>query len=250
MFSPTAAIDEGHGHLHARPLVRPDPAAHVLTRRRLLAASAAITGAGLAGAGGLAFGQPTTLRPTSEQVTGPFYPLRLPSDQDADLSVIADRPARALGTVVVLSGRVTNRRGEPVPNAEIDIWQANAAGRYTHPGDDNPQPIDPNFDGYARLRTDAEGHYRVKTIKPGAYPVPGVAGWLRPPHIHFDVRGRESRLVTQMYFEGEELNAKDRFFERMSAGAKESVLARYGARSAPHEADALVAVWNIVLLAG
>ncbi|MBI5258571.1 MAG: protocatechuate 3,4-dioxygenase [Burkholderiales bacterium] len=196
----------------------------------------------------LAFGQPAAARPTSEQVSGPFYPVRLPADQDADLTVIAGRTARAQGTLVYLSGRVTNVRGEPVPNADIEVWQANAAGRYTHPADDNAQPIDPHFDGYARIRSDADGRYRLKTIKPGAYPA--APGWMRPPHIHFDIRGRHSRLVTQMYFEGEELNAKDRFFDRLSPAGKEGLLARYGTPSAQHEPNALVAVWNIVLIAG
>lgn len=193
---------------------------------------------------------PSRARPTAEQVVGPFYPVRLPSDQDADLTVIAGKDARALGSVVYLSGRVTNVRGEPVTNAELEIWQANAAGRYTHPADDNPQPLDPHVDGYARIRTGAEGRYRFKTIKPGAYPVTPVPGWARPPHIHFDMRGRDSRLVTQMYFEGEELNTKDRYFDRLPPAGKEALLARYGARSAQQEPDALVAVWNIVLRAG
>lgn len=250
MYDPTLSIDDGHRHGH----VKPAAVAHGLTRRRLLTASAAFTGAGLSAAVMPAFGQqPTarpTVRPTAEQVIGPFYPVRLPPDQDADLTVIAGKEARALGTIVYLSGRVTNVRGEPVANADLEIWQANAAGRYTHAADDNPQPIDPNFDGYARVRADAEGRYRIKTIKPGAYPVTPVAGWLRPPHIHFDVRGQASRLVTQMYFEGEELNTKDRFFDRLSPGGRDGLLARYGARSDEHEPNALIAVWNIVLMAG
>lgn len=244
MLSPTPSIDEGHLHVQARP----HAVAPGFMRRHLLAASAALAGAGLTGVVAPAFGQPVTLRRTPEQEIGPFYPVRLPADQDADLTVIAGRDARALGTIVYLSGRVTHRSGEPVADAEFEIWQANAAGRYTHPADHNPQPADPNFDGYARIRTDAEGRYRFKTIKPGAYLA--APGWMRPPHIHFDVRGKLSRLVTQMYFEGEELNAKDRFFDRLSPGGKEGLLARYGARSAEHEANALVAVWNIVLMAG
>ncbi|MBL8341180.1 MAG: intradiol ring-cleavage dioxygenase [Rubrivivax sp.] len=199
----------------------------------------------------LAFAQQAPARATAEQVIGPFYPVRLPADQDADLTVIAGKDgkdARALGTIVYLSGRVTSLRGEPVPNAEIELWQANAAGRYTHAADVNPQPLDPHFDGYARIRTDAEGRYRFKTIKPGAYPA--TPTWMRPPHIHFDVRGQQSRLVTQMYFEGEELNAKDRFFDRLSPTGKEGLLARYNASPAQQEPGALVAVWNIVLMAG
>lgn len=244
--SPTPSIDEGHRHPH----LGLDAVATGFTRRRLLTASAAITGTGFTGLMSPAFAQQPASRPTSEQVIGPFYPVRLPLDQDADLTVIAGKDARALGTIVYLSGHVTNVRGEPVPNAELEIWQANAVGRYTHAADDNPQPVDTNFDGYSRVRADGEGRYRIKTIKPGAYPVTPVPGWLRPPHIHFDVRGKTSRLVTQMYFEGEELNTKDRFFDRLSPGGKEGLLARYGERSALHESSALVAVWNIVLLAG
>ena len=244
MHSPTPSIDDGHQHFH----VGHAETGHGHTRRRLLTASAVIAGTGLAGGMNLAFSQPTSVRPTSEQVLGPFYPLRLPTDQDADLTMIAGRAARAQGTIVYLSGRVTNVRGEPVANADLEIWQANAVGRYTHPADENSQPIDPNFDGYARIRSDAEGNYRFKTIKPGAYPV--VPGWMRPPHIHFEVRGRQSRLVTQMYFDGEELNAKDRFFDRLSPAGREGLLARYSTQSAPPEPGALAAVWNIVLIAG
>lgn len=244
MFSPTPSIDDGHPHVHARP----HTVAAGFTRRRLLVASAAIAGSGWAGVVVPAFGQPATLRATPEQELGPFYPVRLPADQDADLTVIAGKETRALGTIIYLSGRVTSRSGEPVANAELEIWQANAAGRYTHPGDNNPQPADLNFDGYARIHTDADGRYRLKSIKPGAYPA--APGWMRPPHIHFDVRGKTNRLVTQMYFDGEELNAKDRFIERLSAAGRDGLLARYCARSAQHEPDALVAEWNIVLRAG
>ncbi len=246
MFSPPPALAEGHCHFHGRP----DLVSHGLTRRRLLTASALLTGTGLSAAVMPAWAQQPVARPTAEQVIGPFYPVRLPADQDADLTVIAGHQARALGTIVYLSGRVTNLRGEPVANAELEIWQANAVGRYAHAADDNPQPVDPNFDGYARVRADTEGRYRIKTIKPGAYPVTPVPGWMRPPHIHFDVRGKTSRLVTQMYFDGEELNTKDRFFDRLSAGGKAGLQARYGERSAAHEPDALVAVWNILLIAG
>ncbi len=94
-------------------------------------------------------------------------------------------------------GRVLNAGGEPVSGARIEIWQANAHGRYAHPADDNPAPLDPNFQGYAKLLTDADGRYRFKTIKPSAYP---AGAFMRPAHIHFDVTGKLDRLVTQMYF--------------------------------------------------
>ncbi|MBP8310417.1 MAG: hypothetical protein KAY46_24280 [Burkholderiaceae bacterium] len=225
-------------------------AAQGLTRRQMLASSASLMGSGLMAASLPAFAQPARARPTPEQVIGPFYPVRPPSDPDADLTVVAGQVGRAEGTVVTLGGRVTDLRGEPVPHAEIEVWQANAAGRYTHPADDNPQALDPHFEGYARIRADASGRYRIKTIKPGAYPVTAVPGWMRPPHIHFDVRGRHSRLVTQMYFEGEALNASDRFFDRLSANGKQALLARWSAPSTKREANVLDAEWNIVLIAG
>ena len=91
--------------------------------------------------------------------------------------------------------------------SRIEIWQANAAGRYAHPGDSNPRPLDPAFQGFGVVTTDAKGNFRFVTIKPGAYPIPG--GVVRPPHIHLDVSGRYDRLVTQMLFPGDPLNDKD-----------------------------------------
>ena len=173
MYSPTPSIEGDHPHFRARSA----SVVHGFTRRHLLSAAVVLTGSGLIGAANPAFGQPAPARPTPEQVTGPFYPVRLPADQDADLTVIAGTAVRALGTIVYLSGRVTNHLGEAVPHADVEIWQANAVGRYTHTADDNPQPIDPNFDGYARIRTDSEGRYRFKTMKPGAYPLTAVPGW-------------------------------------------------------------------------
>jgi protocatechuate 3,4-dioxygenase beta subunit len=99
--------------------------------------------------------------------------------------------------------------GEPVAHARIEIWQANAAGKYRHPSDTNPAPLDPNFKGFARLTTDAAGHYKFHTIKPGRYPT--IEGEIRPPHIHFGVDGRFDRLVTQLYFAGEPENQTDRW---------------------------------------
>ncbi|HEY0596261.1 hypothetical protein [Sphingopyxis sp.] len=88
--------------------------------------------------------------------------------------------------------------GRPVPHARLEIWQANAAGRYAHPSDDNTAPLDPDFQGYASLRADAAGEYRIVTVKPGAYP--GGRRGMRAPHIHFDLSGRIDRLVAQCIF--------------------------------------------------
>ena len=176
---------------------------------------------------------------------GPFYPVVKPLDQDADLTTIAGKPGRAEGQVLHVMGRVVTVAGYPVPGARLEIWQANTHGRYTHPGDTNPAPLDPNFEGFAVLTTDAEGRYRMKTVKPGAYPA-GPDSRLRPPHIHFDVTGKSNRLVTQMYFAGEPLNDKDPFLQSV-AGGKERLIVRLGPPTQGFEPDSLVAVWDIVL---
>lgn len=105
----------------------------------------------------------------------------------------------------------------------------------------------PISNGYAKIRTDADGRYQFKTIKPAAYPT-GVDGWFRPPHIHFDIKGRVSRLLTQMYFPGEALNEKDKLYANSTG--KETLTARYDASSGKQERDALVALWDVVLISG
>lgn len=146
---------------------------------------------------------------TPPQDEGPFFPKRDQADKDLDLTRIAGHDKAAQGEVHVIEGRVLDEDGKPVADALIDVWQANRHGRYAHEADPNPAPRDPDFQGWARLRTDAEGRYRVRTIKPGAYPV--EAGWTRPPHIHFKVARRGfHELTTQMYFAGEPLNDADR----------------------------------------
>lgn len=149
---------------------------------------------------------------TPAQVEGPFFPARNQADKDSDMTRIDGHPGRARGEVVELRGRVLDDAGLPVAGAIVDIWQANASGRYAHEGDTNPAPLDPDFQGWARLVTDADGGYAVRTIIPGAYPV--EAGWTRPPHIHFKVARRGfHELVTQMYFAGNPLNDVDRLLQ-------------------------------------
>lgn len=186
-----------------------------------------------------------TVRRTPSQILGPFYPLAKPLDQDADLTMISGRQGRALGEVIHISGRVLNRFGQPVQGARVEIWQANKHGRYTHPSDNNPEPLDPNFEGYALLTTDADGRYSFKTIKPGSYP-DGASGARRAPHIHFDVSGRVNRLVTQMYFSEEALNDDDRFL-RTAAANRERLIVRLGPSPAGLGRDSLSASWDIVL---
>lgn len=186
------------------------------------------------------------LRPTWMEIIGPFYPVEKPADQDADLTLMAGRNERAQGDILYLTGRVLARNGAPVAGAVLEIWQANAAGRYAHTGDKNPAPLDPNFQGYARVVTDSEGRYAIKTIKPGAYPVP--SGCMRAPHIHFDVTGKVTRLVTAMYFEGDALNDQDRVLK--TSFNPKSQMTQVDRTENGREAGTLRATWDIVLMTG
>ena len=211
-----------------------------LRRREIVRMSAALTCATILSSSKLAVAE--TLRRTPEQILGPFYPLmELP--QTSDLTRLPDRAGRANGQVLYVIGRVLNLAGEPVRNAKVEIWQANAYGRYTHPSDANPAPLDPNFEGAAVLTTDAEGRYRFKTIKPAAYPA--GPNFMRPAHIHFQVSGRQDRLVTQMYFENDPYNDSDPFLN--SAGRKELLITKLLDPTPEFEADSKVTVFDIVL---
>lgn len=146
---------------------------------------------------------------TGYQVDGPFYPLVLPPDQDADLTGVAGGSGRAAGEVIEVIGQVRDVECQPVPGCIIEVWQANAHGRYAHPLDQTrDRPLDANFQGYARIAADKDGSYRFLTIKPGSYVA--IGNWVRPPHIHFKVHAPfNPSLTTQMYFAGEPLNEKD-----------------------------------------
>jgi protocatechuate 3,4-dioxygenase beta subunit len=143
-------------------------------------------------------------------------------------------------------GRVVDSGGGPVKGARIEIWQANARGRYVHPSDDNDAPLDPNFEGYAELRTDDLGRYRFKTIKPGPY---RAGRQLRPAHIHFDVSGRVNRLITQMYFPGDPHLEGDVVLSTASENRR-LLMAEVGDPGPGLEPDSLLARWDIVLETG
>ena len=215
-----------------------------LTRREIMQMSAALAGTGVFLSGSAAFAQ-QVLRRTPNQILGPFYPMR-PLDQNADLTRVPRRPGRAEGQVLNVMGRVLNVKGEPVRNATVEVWQANAHGRYTHPSDPNPAPLDPNFEGSAILATDSDGRYQFKTIKPAAYPT--GPNTMRPAHIHFQVSGRQDRLVTQMYFEGDPHNSADRILQ--SAGRTELLIAKLLPPTPEMEPESNLAVFDIVLNAG
>jgi protocatechuate 3,4-dioxygenase beta subunit len=186
-----------------------------------------------------------SLRPTPQETLGPFFPVRTRGQRNHDLTRVPGRTGRAAGQVIELSGRVLGVDGSPVPGARIEIWQANAAGRYTNPVDRNPLPIDPNFKGVALLRSAADGTYRIRTVKPGPYPDP--VGGIRTPHIHFEVTAGDYRLDTQMYFPGEPLNEKDMLLSTLSGRHRDPTLL-ICSEVAAREPGVLQFEWNIVLL--
>lgn len=196
------------------------------------------------------FAQDIARQLTPEQIMGPFYPIMRPLDHDMDLTVVKGKRGQAQGKVVHLTGRVLNNQGKPVQGAKIEIWQANTHGRYDHPRDINPAPLDPNFQGYGVQVTDAQGRFRFKTIKPGAYPINPVNPTNnRPPHIHFDVMGSRERLVTQMYFPGEPLNEGDIIFRELGE-LKEAAIGKVLPLTKDLEPASLLLNWDIVLEKG
>jgi len=185
------------------------------------------------------------LKPTGQETLGPFYPVRAPVSHDPDLTHYPGRSGRAAGKVIEILGRVLDTAGRPLPGANLTVWQANAAGRYTNPVDRNPAPVDPNFLGVASFGVAKDGSFRLRTIKPGPYPEP--SGTMRTPHIHFDVTNADYRLVSQMYFPGEALNAKDLLMSTLSARHRDprSVTCQ---QMLSTESGVLRFRWDIILL--
>jgi protocatechuate 3,4-dioxygenase, beta subunit len=150
--------------------------------------------------------QPLIFLPhTRSEVSGPIFQPSAVSEADSDLT--RQHAGEPQGERIIVTGRVMDDNGHAVPNALIEIWQTNAAGRYRHARDDHPAPLDPNFTGAGRMLTDENGVYRFVTIKPGAYPWRNHQNAWRPAHIHFSLFGPAfcTRLVTQMYFPGDPL---------------------------------------------
>lgn len=138
--------------------------------------------------------------------TGPVFGHMSLGKYDADLIVNYANPGEsAIGERILVHGRLLDESGHGIPNALIEVWQANAGGRYRHKNDSYLAPLDPNFGGCGRCITDAKGYYSFKTIKPGPYPWPNGGNDWRPAHIHFSIFGDcfAQRLITQMYFEGD-----------------------------------------------
>ena len=170
---------------------------------------------------------PASIVGAATETTGPafspaqFAPL-------TDMTHVGGKPA--IGERIIVAGRITDEDGRPVPNTMVEIWQANATGRYHHPSDQHDAPLDPNFHGAGRVFSDADGNYRVLTIRPGAYPWPNHANAWRPNHIHFSFFGPAfaTRLITQMYFPGDPLLEFDPIYNATpDPAARERLISRF-----------------------
>lgn len=171
------------------------------------------------------FAKALALIPTPDETEGPFYPVKDQNDKDADLTQIEGHRGVAQGQHIIVSGQVQDIAGHPVANAVLDIWQADANGRYRHPRDPNPAKPDTNFQGWAIINCDENGFFRFRTVMPGAYPASGT--WIRPPHIHLKISKPGYRaLTTQMYFPGEKLNQTDLLLNAKSTAEKSAMIAK------------------------
>jgi protocatechuate 3,4-dioxygenase beta subunit len=185
--------------------------------------------------------------PDAVELSGPVFGHAELGLLDNDLT--RQHSGEPLGERIIVTGRVLDDGGRPVPGALVEVWQTNAAGRYVHLRDQHPAPLDPNFTGAGRCLTDAGGRYEFTTIKPGAYPWRNHHNAWRPAHIHFSVFGTAftQRLVTQMYFPGDPLFAQDPIFQSIpDEKARERLVARFDLETTVPE-QALGYQWDIVL---
>jgi protocatechuate 3,4-dioxygenase beta subunit len=169
--------------------------------------------------------------------------------EELDSELTRQGSGEPLGERIIVQGRVLDEGGRPMSGALVEVWQANAAGRYRHEVDQHPAPLDPNFAGAGRCLTDTEGRYRFVTVKPGAYPWGNHPNAWRPAHIHFSLFGRlfAERLVTQMYFPGDPLFEFDPIFQAVrDPRARELLVARFD-MDVTEESWALGYTWDIVL---
>jgi protocatechuate 3,4-dioxygenase beta subunit len=191
--------------------------------------------------------RPVRLPQGLTEITGPLLGADRAGPGDADLTTQHDgEPA---GERIIVTGRVLDSGGRPVPATLVEVWQANAAGRYAHDIDDHPAPLDASFSGAGRCLTDAAGRYRFVTVKPGAYPWRNHLNAWRPAHIHFSLFGQAftQRLITQMYFPGDPLFAQDPIFNSVpDPKARQRMVARFDLEVTQPD-WALGYVWDIVL---
>jgi protocatechuate 3,4-dioxygenase beta subunit len=191
---------------------------------------------------------PLVLLPeTITERTGPMFGHDILRQHDNDLTAQHER--QPIGEQIFVHGRVLDEDGRPVHGALVEVWQANAEGRYRHKVDSYTAPLDPNFSGGGRMLTDDNGYYWFKTIKPGPYPWGNHYNAWRPAHIHFSLFGAGilSRLVTQMYFPGDPLHPLDPIFNSIpDEGARNRLISRLDMnRAEPNHA--LAYAWDVVL---
>jgi len=188
-------------------MTRPTRSPAFVGRRRLFGAGIAPLAAVLPAAAQTAAG--ARLAPTPRQTRGPFYPPDPPRDAGNDLVIERDG-RRAAGELLRVDGQVLDPAGRPLAGTRVELWQCNAAGRYHHPRDDSPAPIDPLFRAYGVSVADADGRWRFRTVRPVPYPG-------RTPHLHLILSAADGRsLTTQLYSRGEPGNARDGLFSRLS----------------------------------
>ena len=172
--------------------------------------------------------QPIAIAQTLSEITGPRFAPDIVGPADADLTRFSG--GEALGERIIVTGRVLDEDGRAIPDSLIEIWQANAAGRYAHESDQHEAPLDPHFSGIGKVMTDDHGRYRFLTVKPGAYPWRNHYNAWRPQHIHFSLFGPcfATRLITQMYFPGDPLLALDPIFNSVpEEAARERLVASF-----------------------
>jgi protocatechuate 3,4-dioxygenase beta subunit len=184
---------------------------------------------------------------TLSELTGPVYGHDAVQEGDNDLT--RQHKGEPLGERIIVHGHVLDEDKRPVPDALVELWQANACGRYVHIVDQHPAPLDPNFTGAGRTITDKKGYYKFITVKPGAYPWGNHYNAWRPNHIHFSVFGHSfvSRLVTQMYFPGDYLFPFDPIFNSVAdEKARNRLVARFDLENTVED-WALCFRWDIIL---
>lgn len=186
---------------------------------------------------------------TLSELTGPGPVISAITPEDADLTRNAGTGGEAIGQRIIVTGHVYDEYGNPIPHTLLEIWQANAAGRYLHKRDQWPGPLDPNFLGMGRCLTNADGVYRFLTVRPGAYPWKNHQNAWRPAHIHFSVFGSSlvSRLVTQMYFPDDPLLQIDPILSAVPTGAARQCLVATYDHSVTEPEWALGYRWDIVV---
>ena len=188
--------------------------------------------------------------PTRVELWAPCFGERDVAEHESDLTI--QHSGEPIGERMVVTGRVIDGEGRPVRRQLVEVWQANASGRYAHQRDQHPAPLDPNFTGVGRCLTDDDGTYRFTTIKPGPYPWRNHHNAWRPAHIHFSLFGTEftQRMITQMYFPGDPLFAFDPIFQSITdQKARDRLVASYDHGVTTHE-WATGYRWDIVLTGG